>query len=227
MRVALACALFLKPDILLLDEPTNHLDLPAVMWLEEYLQTYENTLIVVSHDRYFLSEVATDTIHFWGYVRGVLFVVLGRLGVWWLGPNHAYMHMHAFGGRVCGCVDVHTLAGCLSLRCVFGPPVASSRTTVTTRRSKPQRKNEQSSNSARTLHLCVPRGVCGCFLLSCFLLSVCPLLRCAYCRCCLFSLPCLCLPSPHHYHHPRPPIITARHQLRSGAAQAPAHAGVH
>jgi ATP-binding cassette subfamily F protein 3 len=64
MRVALARALFICPDVLLLDEPTNHLDLHAVMWLEEYLQGWEKTLIVVSHARSFLNAVVTDILHF-------------------------------------------------------------------------------------------------------------------------------------------------------------------
>lgn len=64
MRVALAAALFIEPDILMLDEPTNHLDLEAVLWLESYLVEYKHTLIVVSHDRGFLNEVCTDVIEF-------------------------------------------------------------------------------------------------------------------------------------------------------------------
>ncbi|KAL1921371.1 uncharacterized protein VTP21DRAFT_11087 [Calcarisporiella thermophila] len=63
MRLALARALFCRPDLLLLDEPTNMLDIPAVVWLEKYLQTWPNTLLVVSHDREFLDEVATDILH--------------------------------------------------------------------------------------------------------------------------------------------------------------------
>lgn len=51
MRLALARALFNKPDLLLLDEPTNMLDIPAVIWLEHYLKSWPNTLLVVSHDR--------------------------------------------------------------------------------------------------------------------------------------------------------------------------------
>ncbi|GAB5362450.1 hypothetical protein AAMO2058_000798000 [Amorphochlora amoebiformis] len=63
MRVSLACALFVGPDILLLDEPTNHLDFPAVLWLQNYLLDYKKTLLVVSHDRHFLNVVTTDIIH--------------------------------------------------------------------------------------------------------------------------------------------------------------------
>ncbi|KAJ1963787.1 ATP-binding cassette, regulator of translational elongation [Dipsacomyces acuminosporus] len=63
MRLSLARALFCKPDLLLLDEPTNMLDIPAVVWLERYLSTWSSTLLVVSHDREFLDEVATDIIH--------------------------------------------------------------------------------------------------------------------------------------------------------------------
>ena len=61
VKVLLARALFGNPDILLLDEPTNHLDLDAVEWLEEFLINFENTVIVVSHDRYFLNKVCTAT----------------------------------------------------------------------------------------------------------------------------------------------------------------------
>ena len=59
VKVLLARALFGNPDILLLDEPTNHLDLDAIGWLEEFLINFENTVIVVSHDRYFLNKVCT------------------------------------------------------------------------------------------------------------------------------------------------------------------------
>ena len=61
VKVLLARALFGNPDILLLDEPTNHLDLEAIGWLEEFLINFENTVIVVSHDRYFLNKVCTMT----------------------------------------------------------------------------------------------------------------------------------------------------------------------
>ncbi|MBU8908005.1 ABC-F family ATP-binding cassette domain-containing protein [Desertibacillus haloalkaliphilus] len=59
VKVLLAQALFGKPEILLLDEPTNHLDIKAIMWLENFLMNYENTVIVVSHDRHFLNKVCT------------------------------------------------------------------------------------------------------------------------------------------------------------------------
>ena len=61
VKVLLAQALFGNPDILLLDEPTNHLDLPAIEWLEEFLINFDITVIVVSHDRYFLNKVCTHT----------------------------------------------------------------------------------------------------------------------------------------------------------------------
>ncbi|TCP28708.1 ATPase subunit of ABC transporter with duplicated ATPase domains [Scopulibacillus darangshiensis] len=60
VKVLLAQALFGKPDVLLLDEPTNHLDLKATQWLEEFLIQFENTVIVVSHDRHFLNKVCTN-----------------------------------------------------------------------------------------------------------------------------------------------------------------------
>jgi ATPase subunit of ABC transporter with duplicated ATPase domains len=59
VKVLLAQALFGRPDILLLDEPTNHLDIYAIQWLEEFLMNFENTVIVISHDRHFLNKVCT------------------------------------------------------------------------------------------------------------------------------------------------------------------------
>ncbi|XP_068601385.1 ATP-binding cassette sub-family F member 3 [Brachionichthys hirsutus] len=63
MRLALARALFARPDLLLLDEPTNMLDVRAILWLENYLQTWQSTILVVSHDRNFLNAVVTDIFH--------------------------------------------------------------------------------------------------------------------------------------------------------------------
>ena len=62
VRVLLAQALFGNPDILLMDEPTNNLDLDSISWLEEFLLNFQNTLIVVSHDRHFLNRVCTDMV---------------------------------------------------------------------------------------------------------------------------------------------------------------------
>jgi ATP-binding cassette subfamily F protein 3 len=61
-RLGLACLLLAEPDVLLLDEPTNHLDVDAVEWLEEFLQTYKNAYVVISHDRYFLDRVCRSLI---------------------------------------------------------------------------------------------------------------------------------------------------------------------
>jgi len=81
MRVALASALFIEPDLLMLDEPTNHLDLEAVLWLQDYLQSYRHTVLLVSHDRAFLNEVCTDIILFdkkkLSYYRGNYDMYLG------------------------------------------------------------------------------------------------------------------------------------------------------
>ncbi|MFN8165241.1 MAG: ABC-F family ATP-binding cassette domain-containing protein [Bacteroidia bacterium] len=62
MRVMLAKMMLQEPDLLLLDEPTNHLDLPSIQWLESYLQEYKATVVIVSHDRYFLDKVINKTV---------------------------------------------------------------------------------------------------------------------------------------------------------------------
>ncbi|CAF3326930.1 unnamed protein product [Rotaria socialis] len=74
MRISLARALYIEPTLLMLDEPTNHLDLNAVIWLDNYLQSWKKTLLVVSHDQSFLDNICTDVIHLDGkklyYYRG-------------------------------------------------------------------------------------------------------------------------------------------------------------
>ena len=80
VRVLLAKALFGNPDNLLLDEPTNDLDLDTVAWLEEYLSNFENTVLVVSHDRHFLDSVCTHTLDI-DYNRVKLFA--GNYSFWY------------------------------------------------------------------------------------------------------------------------------------------------
>jgi len=71
MRVMLARMMLQQPDLLMLDEPTNHLDLPSIEWVEQYLQDYKGTVIVVSHDRYFLDKVITKIVEISGQqIRG-------------------------------------------------------------------------------------------------------------------------------------------------------------
>ncbi len=80
VKVLLAQALFGNPDVLLLDEPTNGLDLPAVEWLEEFLINFENTVIVVSHDRYFLNKVCT---HIADIDYGKIQLFVGNYDFWY------------------------------------------------------------------------------------------------------------------------------------------------
>ncbi|OIU71436.1 ABC-F family ATP-binding cassette domain-containing protein [Rossellomorea aquimaris] len=80
VKVLLAQALFGKPDVLLLDEPTNHLDIQAIQWLEEFLINFENTVIVVSHDRHFLNKVCT---HIADLDFGKLQIYVGNYDFWY------------------------------------------------------------------------------------------------------------------------------------------------
>ncbi len=80
VKILLAQALFGKPDVLLLDEPTNHLDIQAIQWLEDFLINFENTVIVVSHDRYFLNKVCT---HIADLDFGKIQVYVGNYDFWY------------------------------------------------------------------------------------------------------------------------------------------------
>ncbi|WP_026672183.1 ABC-F family ATP-binding cassette domain-containing protein [Alkalihalobacterium bogoriense] len=80
VKVLLAQALFGKPDVLLLDEPTNHLDIQAIEWLEEFLISFENTVIVVSHDRHFLNKVCT---HIADLDFGKIQIYVGNYDFWY------------------------------------------------------------------------------------------------------------------------------------------------
>ena len=80
VKVLLAQALFGNPDILLLDEPTNHLDLQSVKWLENFLMNFENTVIVVSHDRHFLNKVCT---HIADVDYGKITMFVGNYDFWY------------------------------------------------------------------------------------------------------------------------------------------------
>ncbi|MFB6467122.1 ABC-F family ATP-binding cassette domain-containing protein [Cytobacillus sp. Hz8] len=80
VKVLLAQALFGKPDVLLLDEPTNHLDIKAIGWLEEFLINFENTVIVVSHDRHFLNKVCT---HIADLDFGKIQIYVGNYDFWY------------------------------------------------------------------------------------------------------------------------------------------------
>jgi ATPase subunit of ABC transporter with duplicated ATPase domains len=90
VRVLLAQALFGNPDILLLDEPTNHLDLESIHWLEDFLANFDNTVIVVSHDRHFLNSVCT---HIADIDFGRIQLYVGNYDFWYLSSQLAARQM--------------------------------------------------------------------------------------------------------------------------------------
>lgn len=90
VRVLLAQALFGNPDILLLDEPTNHLDLESIHWLEDFLENFNNTVIVVSHDRHFLNSVCT---HIADIDFGKIQLYVGNYDFWYLSSQLAAKQM--------------------------------------------------------------------------------------------------------------------------------------
>lgn len=90
VKVLLASALFGNPDILLLDEPTNSLDLDAINWLEEFLINFPNTVIVVSHDRYFLNKVCT---HIVDIDFGKMKMYIGNYDFWYQSSELALKQM--------------------------------------------------------------------------------------------------------------------------------------
>ncbi|MGF5971972.1 ATP-binding cassette domain-containing protein, partial [Klebsiella pneumoniae] len=96
LRVLLAQALFSKPDVLLLDEPTNNLDINTIAWLENVLNQYESTMIIISHDRHFLNEVCT---HMADLDYGTLQVVPGNYDDYMLAAAQARERAQASNAR--------------------------------------------------------------------------------------------------------------------------------
>jgi ATP-binding cassette subfamily F protein 3 len=96
MRVALAAALFAEPDLLLLDEPTNHLDLEAALWLSDFLRRYRRTILLVSHDRQFLNEIASHTLHL---AEGRLQLYVGGYDAFLRTRREALAHRQALAAK--------------------------------------------------------------------------------------------------------------------------------